>query len=76
MGTQGTVNPPSFRYQVIVTKFQNLKIIWTPEFNLAFSDILKRNVTNDEYQNHQLQHKKLQRDIDFFDKHGQQIRQN
>ena len=63
-----------FRYQVIITKFQNLKIVWTPGSNLAFPDILSRNVTIDEYQHHQLQHKKLPRDIQFFDKHGQQIK--
>ena len=62
-----------FRYQVIITKFQNLKIIWTPGSNLVFSDILSRNVTIDEYQHHQLKHKKLPRDIQFFDEHGQQI---
>ena len=28
-----------FRYQVIITKFQKLKIIWTPGSNLAFPDI-------------------------------------
>ena len=48
-----------FRYQVIITKFQNLKIIWTPGSNLAFPDILSRNVTVEEYQKHQLQHKKI-----------------
>ena len=62
-----------FRYQVIITRFQNLKIIWTPGSNLAFPDILSRNVSIDEYQHHQLQHKKLPRDIQFFDEHGQQI---
>ena len=33
-----------FRYQVIITKLQNLKIIWTPGSNVAFPDILSRNV--------------------------------
>ena len=62
-----------FRYQVKITKFQNLKIIWTPGSNLAFSDILSRNVTIDENQHHQLQHKKLPGDIQIFDGHGEQI---
>ena len=62
-----------FRYQVIITKFQNLKIIWTPGSKLSFPDILSRNVTIDEYHHHQLQHKKLPRDIQFFDELGQQI---
>ena len=50
-----------------------MKIIWTPRSNLAFPDILSRNVTIDEYQHHQLQHKKLPRDIQFFDELGQKI---
>ena len=50
-----------------------MKIIWTPGSNLVFRIILSRNVTIDEYQHHQLQHKKLPRDIQFFDEHGQQV---
>ena len=65
MGRKGQLSHRFFRYQVIITKFQNLKIIWTPGSNLAFPDILSRNVTIDEYQHHQLQHKKLPRDIQF-----------
>ena len=59
-----------FRYQVIFTNFQNLKIIWTPGSNLAFPDILSRNVTVEEYQMHQLRHKRIPRDIEFYDEHG------
>ena len=55
---------------MIITKFQNLKIIWTPGSNLAFPDILSRNVTVEEYHMHQLRHKRIPRDIDFFDEHG------
>ena len=72
-GRKGQLSHRFSRYQVIITKFQNLKIIWTPRFNLVFPDILSRNVTFDEYQHHQVQHKKLPRDIQFFDEHGQQI---
>ena len=72
-GRKGQLSHRFFRYQVIITKFQNLKIIWMPVSNLAFPDILSRNVTIDEYQHHQLQHKKLPRDIQFFDEHGQQL---
>ena len=53
-GRKGQLSQRFFRYQVIITKFQNLKIIWTPGSNLAFPDILSRNVTVDEYQKHQL----------------------
>ena len=62
-----------FRYQVITTNFQNLKIIWTPGSNLAFPDILSRNVTVEEYQKHQLQHNKIPRDIEFYDEHGSPV---
>ena len=74
MGRKGQLSHRFFRYQVIITKFQKLKIIWTPGSNLAFPDLLSRNVTIDEYQHHQLQHKKLPRDIQFFDEQGQQNR--
>ena len=47
-----------------------MKIIWTPGSNLAFPDILGRNVTVEEYQVHQLRHKRVPRDIEFFDEHG------
>ena len=39
-GRKGQLSHRFFRYQVIITKFQNLKIIWTPGSNLAFPDIL------------------------------------
>ena len=55
---------------MIITKFQNLKIIWTPNSKLAFPDILSRSVTVEEYQMHQLRHKRIPRDIEFFDEHG------
>ena len=72
-GRKGQLSHRFFRHQVLITKFQNLKIIRTPGSNLAFPDILSPNVTIDEYQHHQLQHKKLPRDIQFFVEHGQQI---
>ena len=59
-----------FRYQVIITKIQNLRIIWTPGSNFAFRDILSRNITIEEYQMHQLQHKRIPRDIEPFDEKG------
>ena len=59
-----------FRYKVIITKFQNLKIIWTPGLNLAFPVILSRNITIEEYQKHQLQHKCFLRGIEVYDGNG------
>ena len=69
-GRKGQLSHRFFRYQVIITKLQNLKIIWTPGSNLAFPDILSRNVTVEEYHMHQLRHKRNPRDIEFFDEHG------
>ena len=69
-GRKEQLSHPFFRYQVIITKFQNLKIIWTPGSNLAFLDKLSRSVTIEEYQMHQLQHKRIPRDIEFFDEQG------
>ena len=59
-----------FRYEVIITKFQNLKIMRTPGSNLAFPDIVSRYVTAEKYQKHHLQHKRIPRDIEFYDEHG------
>ena len=70
---KGQLSHRFLRYQVIITKFQNLKIIWTLGSNLAFPDILNRNMTVEEYQKHQLQHKKIPRDIEFFDEHGSPV---
>ena len=69
-GRKGQLSHRFFRYQVIIRKFQNLKIIWTSGSNLAFPDILSRNVTIEEYQMHQLRDKRIPRDIEFFDEHG------
>ena len=73
-GRKGQLSHRFFRYQVIITKFQNLKIIYTEGSNLAFPDILSRNVTIEENQQHQLQHKKIPKDISFFDKDGYEIK--
>ena len=72
-GRKGQLSHRFCRYQVIITKFQNLKIIWTPGSNLAFPDILSQNVRMEEYQKHQLQHKKIPRDIKIYDEHGSPV---
>ena len=66
-GRIGQLSHRFFRYQVIITKFRNVKISWTPGSNLAFPDILSPKLTMEEYQKHQLQHKRIPRDIEFFD---------
>ena len=69
-GRKEQISHRFFRYQVIITKFQKLEIIWTPGSNLAFPNILSRIVTVGEYQKHQLQHNKIPRDVEFYDEHG------
>ena len=48
-GRKGQLSHRFVRYQVLITKFQNLKNIWLPGSKLALPDILSRNVTIDEY---------------------------
>ena len=69
-GRKGQLSHRFFRYQVIITKIQNLEIIWKPSSNLSFPDILSRNITTEEHQEHQLQHKRIPGDIEFFDENG------
>ena len=59
-----------FRYQLVISQFQNLKIIWTEGKNLAFPDILSRNVKTKDLNKYQLKHKKIPKDISFYDAHG------
>ena len=73
-GRKGQLSHRFFRCQVIIAKFQNLKIIWTPGSNLAFPDILSRNITIEDFQMHQLRHKRIPCDIRFFDQHGTPVR--
>ena len=72
-GRKGQLSHSFFKYQVIITKFQNLKIIWTKGSNLAFPDILSRNVTLEETKNLQKLHKEIPRDISFYDEFGSKI---
>ena len=73
MGKEKTTIPSVLQISIIITKFQNLKIIWTPGSNLAFPDILSRNVTVEEYQKLRLQLKKIPRDIELYDEHGSPV---
>ena len=63
-----------FRYQLIITQFQNLKIIWTQGKNLAFPDILSRNLTIEDVNTQQQKHKHIPRHIKFYDPQGKEIR--
>ena len=59
-----------FRYQIVISQFQNLKIIWTEGKNLAFPDNLIKNVSIKNLDNYQLKHKKIPKNIKFYDESG------
>ena len=59
--------------QVFITKFRNPNNVCTPGSNLAFPGIHSRNITVEEYRKHQLKHKKIHGDIDFYDERGSPI---
>ena len=41
---RGQLSHRFFKYQVVITKFQNLQIIYTQGKNLAFPDFVSRNI--------------------------------
>ena len=69
-GRRGKLSHRFFRYQLVISQFQNLKIIWTEGKNLAFPDILSRNVSIKDLDKYQLKHKKIPKDIKFYDESG------
>ena len=69
-GRRGKLSHRFFRYQLVISQFQNLKIIWTEGKKLAFPDILSRNVKIKDLDKYQLKHKKIPKDISFYDEHG------
>ena len=73
LGRKRQLSHRFFKYQVIITKFQNLKIIWTKGSNLAFPDILSRNITLAETKNLQKLHKEIPLDISFYDEFGSKV---
>ena len=58
---KGNLSARFFSFHLITSYFQNLKIVWTPGKNLAFPDILSRNVTITDM-------KKYQKNINTFQK--------
>ena len=69
-GRRGKLSHRFLKYQLVISQFQNLKIIWTEGKNLAFPDILSRNVKLKDLDKHQLKHKKIPKDISFYDQNG------
>ena len=70
---KGKLSHRFFRYQVIITQLTNLQIIWTPGKNLAFPDLLSRNVPLKDLNGHQLVHKEIPKDIRFFKESGHEV---
>ena len=72
-GRKGQFSHRFFLYQVIITKFHNLKVIKIPGSNLAFHDILSRNITLFDITELQLQHKEIPKEISFYDEKVDQM---
>ena len=69
-GRRGKLSHKFFLYQSVKSQFQNLKIIWTEGKNIIFPDILSRNVKIKDLDRYQLKHKKIPKDISFYDQNG------
>ena len=66
-GRRGKLSHRFFCYQLVISQFQNLKLIWTEGKNLAFPDIHSRNFSIKDLDKYQLKHKKIPKDIKFYD---------
>ena len=62
---RGQMSHHFFKYQVVITKFQILQIIYTEGKNLAFPDILSQNISLADAKLYQLEHKVLDKDRKF-----------
>ena len=58
---------------MIITQFTYLQIIWTSGKNLAFLDLLSRNVSSKDLNGHHLAHKEIPEDIRFFNQSGHEV---
>ena len=56
-GRRGELSNRFLRYQLVISQFQNMKIIWTEGKNLAFPHIQNRNVSMKYLHKYQLKHK-------------------
>ena len=54
-----------FKYQVVITNFQNLQTIYTEGKKLAFPDILNRNISLADAKLYQLEHQVIPKDMKF-----------
>ena len=58
---------------MIITQFTNFQILWTPGKNLAFSDLLSRNVSLKDLNGHHMAHKEIPKDIRFINQNGHEV---
>ena len=70
---RGNMNHRFFRYQLILTKFQNLHIQWVDGKYLPIPDLLSRNYTVRHKDKEQLRHKAIPKEIRFFDNMGEKV---
>ena len=62
-----------FGYQLNTSQFTNWQIFWTHGKNLVFPDLLSWNVFQNDLKSHQLVHKKIHKDIRFFNQNGLEV---
>ena len=70
---KGRLSHRFIQHQVIITQFTNLQIFCTPGKNLAFADLLSRNVSLKDLNGHQLAHKELPKEIRFLNQNGHEV---
>ena len=70
---KGQLSHRFFKYQVVLAKFNNLKIISTPGSNLVFPGLLSRNLPVNVMKKYQLEHKTIANDTKFILDNGEQI---
>ena len=70
---KANLNHRFYKYQMILTKFHNLRIVWTPGKNLPIPDLLSRNFSVDQIERERLRHKQIPPEITFTDANQAEI---
>ena len=73
MVRKGELSHRFFKYQVVLAKFNNLKIIYNPGSNLALFGLLSRNLPINDIKKNQFEHKTIPNEIKFILDKGEQI---
>ena len=71
---KGNISARFFQFHLIISQFQNLKIVCNSGKNLAFPDILSRNLTITDMKKYQKKHKHIPKDIKIYDDQGQEVK--